>query len=92
MHDSVRIPETRCLNCGHLLNALGTGDVTVEAQPKPGDAIVCIKCGAVMLVGNNLTLRGMTDAEMDALVSDREWMDEVARMVQKVHFVRHISN
>jgi hypothetical protein len=89
--DIIRVPESACLNCGHLLNALGTGDLNVEAKPEPGDVTVCIKCGAVMKLDQDLRPRGMSDQEMDELVADREWMDEVARVVQTVHFIRAIN-
>ena len=51
-----------------------------------------LRCGAVMKLGPDLGLAGFTDAEMDALVQDHEWMDQIARMVQRVHFVKHASN
>ena len=33
--DVIRLPETRCLECGHTLNAVGTLDGTRPA-PRPG--------------------------------------------------------
>ena len=84
-----KVPESRCLNCGHLMNTVATDRAGVEAKPEPGDNAVCLKCGAVMKLDENLRVRGMTDAEMDELVADHETMDEVARMVQKIHFLKH---
>lgn len=89
--DVVRVPESRCLNCNAVQDALGTGDERIEARPEPGDVVVCIKCGAVMRLDDKLRLRGMTEAEMDELVADRQWMDAVARMVQKIHFMKHVT-
>lgn len=89
--DVVRVPESRCLNCGALMNALGTGDRHVEAKPEPGDVSVCIRCGAVMKLDGELRLRGMTNEEMDELTADRAWMDQIAKMVQKIHFVKHMQ-
>jgi hypothetical protein len=89
--DHIRVPESRCLNCGARMDGLGTGDRDVEAKPEPGDVAVCIKCGAVMKLDENLRLRGMTEAEMDELTADRAWMDEVARMVRAIHFVKHMA-
>lgn len=89
--DVARVPVSRCLDCHALMDALGTGDRDVEAQPNPGDVAVCIKCGAVMKLDNNLRLRGMTDAEMDELIADRQFMDQIARMVQKIHFLKHLQ-
>jgi len=89
--DVVRVPASRCLNCKAVMNALGTADRTVEASPSPGDIALCVKCGAVMKLDEKLRLRGMSDDEMDELTADHEWMDQIAHMVQKIHFPRHIS-
>jgi hypothetical protein len=89
--DRVRVPESRCLNCGKLMDALGTGDYDVPADPHPGDVTICIKCGAVMRLDGNLRMRGMTDAEMDELVADKEWMNQVAKMVGAIHFMKHME-
>jgi hypothetical protein len=89
--DIIRVPDSACLNCGKPMNMLGTGDPNIEAKPEPGDVTVCIKCGAVMKLDQNLRPRGMSDQEMDELVADREWMDEVAKMVHAVQFVRKIN-
>lgn len=90
--DVMKVPESNCLNCGALMSALGTGDRAVEARPEPGDAnvAVCINCGAVMMLDEQLRLRGMTEEEMNELTSDRAFMDQVARMVHRVHFVKHM--
>lgn len=86
----MKVSESRCLSCGAHLDALGTGNRAVEAKPEPGDAAVCIKCGAVMMLDEQLRLRGMTQEEMDELKANRAWMNEIARMVHRVHFVKHI--
>lgn len=88
--DVVRVPESRCLNCDALMSALGTGYREVEAKPNPGDNVVCIKCGAVMKLDPQLRLRGMTDEEMDELTADRACMDDIAKMVKKIFFVKHM--
>lgn len=88
--DIARTPECVCLNCGKVFDALGTGDLNVAADPQPGDVTVCIRCGAVMKIGDNLRVRGMTDAEMDELQADTEWMNQVARLVKTIHFMRHM--
>lgn len=82
-----KTPESRCLECGHKVNAGAAADGS-GSLPGPNDVVVCLKCGAVMRYADEMTLRGMTDAEMDELTSDKEWMDEVARTVKKVHMVR----
>ena len=86
----MRVPETRCLECGHGLNAIGTLGEAIRT-PRPGEAIVCIKCGAACTMENG-KLRGFTDEEMEDLLSDPEAMDDLARMVERVHLVRHAIN
>jgi hypothetical protein len=88
--DHVQIPECRCLSCGRPMDALGTPD-GAEAKPAPGDIAVCLRCGAVMKLDENLKLRGMTEAEMDELVADQAWMDEVAQLVGAIHFLKHMA-
>jgi hypothetical protein len=87
--DVVRTPESRCLECHARLDALGTADPNVPAQPSPGDLTVCITSGAVMMLADNLTPRGMTDEEIAELTADRETMDDLARLVRRVHLLRH---
>ena len=89
MSDWVHAPENHCLRCGHKMNALGTAEQGVEAKPEPGSLAVCIHCGAVMMLDEHLRLRGMSDAEMDQITADPELMDSLARMVRKVHLLRH---
>lgn len=88
--DIARVPESRCLDCGKTLDALGTGDKALAARPEPGDVTVCIRCGAVMKLDEKLRLRGLTDAEMDELVNSRETMQELAKVVRAIHVVRHM--
>ena len=87
----IRVPDTKCLECGRKLDAVGTMDGTVP-RPKPGEPIACLRCGAAMTMGENGALRGFTEAEMDELVADTEAMDELARMVARIHFVRATQN
>jgi hypothetical protein len=35
-----------------------------------------------------MTLRGMTDAEMDELIADTETMDELAKNAKRIHIMR----
>jgi hypothetical protein len=61
-------------------------------MPSEGDLTVCIRCGAVMMFASDLTVRGMTDAEIDAISSNTECMKDLARLVQGLHFVRSMRN
>jgi len=59
--------------------------------PRPGEAVVCIACGAVCTFEDG-RLRGFTDEEMEDLLADPDAMDDLARMVHRVHLVRHAQN
>lgn len=93
--DVMRTPECKCLECGALFTALGTADESVKAEPPgPGEfgITVCIKCGAVMALNPDLTVRPFTEAEMDGLIQDVATMDLLARMVRGVHLLSAIKN
>lgn len=81
------IPECNCLQCGHKMNASGSADGAPHL-PEPGDLVLCIRCGAVMMHADDMTVRGMTDEEMDELVADKETMDELAKNVKRIHLMR----
>lgn len=80
-----RTPENRCLECGTPLNA--TECFETERAPTEGSLVACIRCGAVMMFAHDLTLRGMTDAEMDEVTRDHETMNQLARMVSRIHML-----
>ncbi len=84
-----RMPECRCLNCGRKFNA--AGGVNAEDAPEPGNICLCIECGAVMLYGEDLTVRGMTREEMDDLSNDAEAMQFLARQVRKIHMLPKLN-
>ena len=84
-----RMPESRCLNCGHKFNA--AGGVNSEDAPEPGNICLCIDCGAVMLYAEDLTVRGMTREEMDDLTNDAETMQFLASQVHKIHMLPKLN-
>lgn len=88
--DVRRIAPAKCLECGHTIDAIGSlgGDYP---RPNPGDAIACIRCGAVMTMEDG-ALRGFTEKEMDELVADKEWMNDLARTVKRIHLLKHAQS
>jgi hypothetical protein len=86
-----KTPLCSCLACGHRLNA-GAAPDDSGALPGPNDLTVCLQCGAVMKYAADMTLRGMSDEEMDELTNDADWMNEVARLVKRVHLIKAASN
>jgi len=85
------MPEQRCLNCGVKLDTLGTGDRNVPARPAPGDVTACIKCGAVMILDENLKLRGFTDQEAEDLRKDAGTMNALAGIVRRIYILKHMT-
>jgi hypothetical protein len=84
-----RTPESRCLNCNKKLDALG--GIDTEDSPEPGNLVLCIACGAVMMIADDLTPRGMTREEMDDVCNDAETMNFLARQVQKIHMLPKLN-
>jgi len=84
-----RTPESRCLNCGKKLDALG--GIDTDDAPEPGNLVLCIACGAVMMIADDLTPRGMTREEMDDLCNDAETMNYLARQVRKIHMLPKLN-
>lgn len=88
----VRVRPKPCPTCKNNLNAIGSDDGSTGRGPMPGDPVVCLRCGSVMTVDSAGELTGFTDKQMDDLVADREFMNHVARLVRRVHFLRASVN
>jgi len=80
-----RTPECHCLNCGKLLDTVG--GVDHSDAPEPGCVVLCLRCGAVHMLGDNLSLRGLSEAEMDYLTNDNEYMAFLAALVGRIHLI-----
>jgi hypothetical protein len=78
-------PECRCLNCRALLGAV-TG-VNNNERPEPGNLTICLRCGAVMLIADDLTARGLTEREMDDLTNNHHMMQYLARVCKTIRFM-----
>lgn len=90
--DIARVPESRCLGCGALLNMLGTANPDVPAEPEPGSLTACIRCGAVMILDDSLGLRGLTEQEIREVASSVETMESLAHIVKGIRFIQHGLN
>jgi hypothetical protein len=88
--DVIRVPETRCLECGCKLDAIGTMDGT-RPDPRPGEPVACVRCGAVATFENG-RIRGFTDKEVEDLLCDEAVMNELAHLTRAVHLIRHMQN
>jgi hypothetical protein len=83
----VRVRENQCLLCGAKLDAIGTTDGSDYHEPKPGDPVLCIKCGATMTWENN-RLRPFTDEEAERLANDPDLMKELTRATGAILFLK----
>lgn len=88
MNDIHHTPECACLYCGRRVNAAGSPDGSPIPAPAEGDVTICMRCGAVMRFNAAGKVRGMSDAEMDELIADAEYMNMLARLVRRIRFIR----
>jgi hypothetical protein len=67
--DGKVLPESRCPNCGHLIDAASPtpGD---EGRPQPGDIAVCIQCRHVALFDEAMRLRPPTPDELKEIAAE----------------------
>lgn len=59
---SIRAPESKCLGCGKIMDALTAANHT-EA-PKEGSIAICLDCSHIMALDSELKLRELTNEEM----------------------------
>jgi hypothetical protein len=62
-----RIGVSPCPTCGKGLDAASSAK---GHTPRPGDASVCIYCSTALVFAEDLTLRAMTDDELEALPTE----------------------
>jgi hypothetical protein len=61
-----RVPHSECPVCGYTLTG-ATGAFDPTSTPKPGDLSVCAKCAAPLVFNSDLTIRLLSDTELQAL-------------------------
>lgn len=64
---AINIPPSNCSECGTKLDCGGSLD---GAGLKPGDISVCLYCGNLAALGEDLKLRPLTDEEMHRLAGN----------------------
>lgn len=79
-----RLPLSHCLRCGNKLDAASSGEGD-EELPAEGDLSLCIYCGHLATYKADLTLRLLSDAELDELMRDAEMADLVLNMRRAIH-------
>lgn len=78
----IEMPEAECPNCGALNDTASPFDE--DAEPKPGDASICIMCGHLSVFDDNLVLRNPTDEEIYKYAGD----ERIVLAMTALHHVR----
>ena len=81
-----RTPESKCLYCGAPFSAATS--CTAIYVPEPGNLTVCIKCGSIHMIADDMTVRALTQDEAAELLAQPEL---IAAIAQTVHAVRMVS-
>lgn len=84
MRGVTRGPLQLCPHCSHKIDAHGTPDRSDHA-PKPGDASVCFRCGGILFVQPDMTVRKPKEGElMTIMFKDPEWYAEIVTVQQQI--------
>lgn len=79
------LPKSKCLNCGHNINVAGS--LKEDTKPESGDTVLCIKCGGVMKLSDDLKPRALIEQERIAIIEDKDYMDFLIKHVQRIRFI-----
>lgn len=60
-----RLTPSTCVDCGYMLDTCSG-----EADPKPGDITICIRCAGINAFDKNLILRRPTEKELVEIGGD----------------------
>jgi hypothetical protein len=71
--ETTRIGEVRCPLCRAEIDTVTASEMNPASLPESGDVTVCLYCGAVLIIGNDLKPRKPTDAELADIVASKEW-------------------
>ena len=73
----------KCLNCDYKFDAATS--MFNEAQPKPGDITVCLRCGHIMAFTKSLAVRNLTNQEKREVTGDPriQLLEEARRVIMK---------
>lgn len=70
-----RLPDAICSRCGAVLGRVRHAEGgPIPYGPQPGDRSLCSQCGHVTVLGPDLRLRELSEAERAALESDAQIM------------------
>lgn len=64
---AVKLPETRCPYCDSKLDAATPAMGHAPRGPKKDDLTVCISCASPLAFGEGLSVRKVTDEELESI-------------------------
>ena len=84
---TTRVPGHNCPGCGQRVTAHSSADGRAKA-PQPGDISLCFSCGYIAKIGDDLTMRELTDDDALAILADPDCVGDIARMVKTFQAMR----
>jgi hypothetical protein len=85
------IPKQQCLKCGKNLSGAAAPFQPTE-DAKPGDLAMCMFCGAVMRMDENLVVRALTEGELAALTNNGMLMAQITRARNAMQAIKAEQN
>lgn len=59
--------ESKCITCGHVIDAHTAAFEDESLKPEPGDLSVCLYCSAICRFDDNLNLVKLLTNELEAI-------------------------
>jgi len=78
--DTFEVPEHKCPACGKRLDSVT--EMFSGAEPQPGDCTICLDCGAILIMLEDLTTRRASDAETARMLADPEHGRQIRKVRQ----------
>jgi len=65
-----RTQPGRCRVCFYKADALGNAAESEHNLPKPGDIAICMSCGTISIIEDDMDLRPMTESEIEEISTE----------------------
>ncbi len=85
MNETHRTENSKCPQCGYTLDAHDCTDPVESRAPKKDDISICIKCASYNMFNEDLTLRVMTEEDInnidpETIAHMQRFSDEIKKM------------
>lgn len=84
---SSRTKESICPGCGAKLDAATSTDG--DYDPKPGSVSICAYCGSIAIFEDDMSLRPLTQEEIDELPDDAR--EQILSISEFIKHKRHLN-